>query len=139
MRAETTDRVFELAKSAENLRKQLSNIHDDVDRRVLQTADVIGVTTTGLARRISTLKNVKCKVVICEEAGEVIEPHMLSALLPNVEHFIQIGDHRQLRLQINTYRLSLKSQQGLPYQLDRSQFERLSVGERGRLLCRLLS
>jgi hypothetical protein len=132
MRDDTIDTVFELAKSAETLRKQLSNVHDDVDRRVLQTADVIGVTTTGLARRISTLKHVRCKVIICEEAGEVMEPHMLSALLPSVEHFIQIGDHRQLRPQINTYGLSLESQQGLPYQLDRSQFERLAVGEPGR-------
>lgn len=57
---------------------------------------------------------------------------MISALLPNVEHFIQIGDHQQLRLQINDYGLSLESQQGTPYQLDRSQFERLSAGERGR-------
>jgi hypothetical protein len=94
MREETTNRVFELAKSAKNLYKQLSNVHDDVDRRVLQIVDVIRVTTTGLARRISTLKHVRCKVVICEEAGEVIEPHMLSALLLNVEHFIQIGDHQ---------------------------------------------
>jgi hypothetical protein len=127
-----TDHVFESVKWAEGLRKELTNIHDEVDRRVLETADVIGVTTTGLARRIETLKHVMCKVVICEEAGEVMEPHILSALLPHVEHFIQIGDHQQLRPQINNFSLSLESQQGLPYQLDRSQFERLSVGERGR-------
>jgi superfamily I DNA and/or RNA helicase len=90
-----------------------------MDRRVLQTADVIGVTTTGLARRIETLKHVKCETVTCEEAGEVMEPHMLSALLPSVEHFIQIGDHQRLRPQINNYKLSLENQRGLPYQLDR--------------------
>ena len=108
------------------------NVYDEVDRRVLQTADVIGVTTSGLAKRISVLRHVTSKIVICEEAGEVMEPHMLSALLPSVEHFIQIGDHQQLRPQINNFNLSLESQQGLLYQLDRSQFERLSVGERGR-------
>lgn len=132
MREGLTDEVFESVNFAEAIRKQLSNTHDEVDRRVLETADVIGVTTTGLARRIATLKHVRCKVVICEEAGEVLESHMLSAFLPSVEHFIQIGDHQQLRPQINNYSLSLESQQGLPYQLDRSQFERLSVGERGR-------
>lgn len=68
-----------------------------IDRRVLQTADVIGVTTTGLARRISVLRRVRCKVIICEEAGEAMEPHMISALLLSVEHFIQIGHHQQLR------------------------------------------
>lgn len=110
----------------------MGNIHAEVDRTVLQTADVIGVTTTGLAKGISVLRHVGCKIVICEEAGEVMEPHILSALLPSVEHFIQIGDHQQLRPQINNYELSLESQQGAAYQLDRSQFERLSVGEQGR-------
>lgn len=132
IRNETTDELFEMVKAADDLHQQLSNIHDDVDRRVLQTAKVIGVTTTGLARRIATLQRVRCKVVICEEAGEVMEPHIISAFLPSVEHFIQIGDHQQLRPQINNFKLSLESQRGTFYQLDRSQFERLSVGERGR-------
>ncbi|KAI4196174.1 MAG: hypothetical protein LQ350_006722 [Teloschistes chrysophthalmus] len=126
IRADATDSLFESVKEANMLHRYRTAIHDDVDRRVLQTADVIGVTTTGLAKRIATLQHVKSKVVICEEAGEVLEPHVLSALLPSVEHFIQIGDHQQLRPQINNYRLSLESQQGALYQLDRSQFERLA-------------
>ena len=130
-RNETTDELFEMVRAADDLHQQLSNIHDDVDRRVLQTAKVIGVTTTGLARRIATLQHVSCKVVICEEAGEVMEPHIISAFLPSVEHFIQIGDHQQLRPQINNFHLSLESQRGTFYQLDRSQFERLSVREPG--------
>jgi hypothetical protein len=73
---------------AANTHIQLSKIHDEADRRVLQGADVIGVTTSGLAKRISVLKHVQCKVIICEEAGEVMEPHMISALLPTVSfHF----------------------------------------------------
>ena len=132
IREDGTNQVFEQVKSAEGFRKQQIGIYDDVDRRVLQTADVIGVTTTGLAKKISTLKHVRCKVVICEEAGEVMEPHMLSALLPSVEHFIQIGDHQQLRAKVTNHSLSLESQKGALYQLDRSQFERLSVGERER-------
>jgi hypothetical protein len=132
MREDGTNEVFELFKSAEGLCKLLTDVHDDVNRRVLQTADVIGVTTTGLAKRISTLRHVRSKVVVCEEAGEVMESHILSALLPSVEHFIQIGDHQQLRAKITNHSLSLESKQGTPYKLDRSQFERLSVGERER-------
>ena len=126
------DGLFENLKETEFIQKQVTNIHDEVDRRVLQDADVIGITTTGLAKRISTLKRVRCKIVLCEEAGEVMEPHVISVLLPTVEHFIQIGDHEQLRPQINNYDLSLESKQGALYQLDRSQFERLSVGQSGR-------
>jgi superfamily I DNA and/or RNA helicase len=129
---QTLDDLFERVKATDSNRLQLVNIHDEVDRRVLQDADVIGITTTGLAKRISALRRVRCKIVICEEAGEVMEPHMISALLPTVEHLIQIGDHEQLRPQINNYGLSLESKQGGLYQLDRSQFERLSVGQPGR-------
>ncbi|KAF1993893.1 NFX1-type zinc finger-containing protein 1 [Amniculicola lignicola CBS 123094] len=129
---QTLDDLFERVKATDSNRRQLANIHDEVDRRVLQDADVIGITTTGLAKRISALRHVRCKIVICEEAGEVMEPHMISALVPTVEHFIQIGDHEQLRPQINNYGLSLESRQGALYQLDRSQFERLSIGELGR-------
>ena len=59
----------------------------------LTATDVIKITTTGLARRIATLRYVRCKVVICEEMGEVMELHMISVLLPSVEHFVQNGDH----------------------------------------------
>lgn len=95
----------------------------------METADVIGVVASGLAKRISVLKHVNAKVVICEESGEVLEARMLSALIPSVQHLIQIGDHLQLRPQINNFSLPFESQQGRLYQLDRSQFERLSVGE----------
>ncbi|KAM0744848.1 hypothetical protein ACQRIT_000232 [Beauveria bassiana] len=129
---QAVDNLYEEINHTSSEQRKVSNIHDEVDRRVLQGADVIGITTTGLAKRISTLQRLRCKVVICEEAGEVMEPHMLSALLPTVEHIIQIGDHEQLRPQINNFGLSLESKQGKLYQLDRSQFERLSVGIPGR-------
>jgi len=113
--------------------RAIGNVHEEVDRRVLQGADVIGITTSGLAKRISTLRRVHCKAAICEEAGEILEPHLLSALPPTVEHFIQIGDHEQLRPKNNNFKeLSLESYRGSLYQLDRSQFERLSLGENGR-------
>ncbi|TVY81390.1 NFX1-type zinc finger-containing protein [Lachnellula suecica] len=132
LRQNITDDLFEAVKESEETRQEMANIHEEVDRRVLSTAQVIGVTTTGLAGRISTLRHVNCKVLICEEAGEIMEPHMLSALIPSVEHVISIGDHQQLRPKIINYNLSLESSSGAPFQLDRSQFERLSVGESGR-------
>lgn len=126
------DLLFVSLKNIEKQQKFNTSIHAEVDRRVLQTAHVIGVTTSGMARSIAVLQRVRAKVVICEEAGEVMEPHMLSALLPDVQHFIQIGDHQQLRPQLNNFGLSMESSSKLAYQLDRSQFERLSVGEPNR-------
>jgi superfamily I DNA and/or RNA helicase len=43
--------------------------------------------------------------MLCEEAGEVLEAHTLTAFLPGVEHAILIGDHEQLCPQINNYEL----------------------------------
>ncbi|KAK2766019.1 hypothetical protein FQN54_007534 [Arachnomyces sp. PD_36] len=112
-------------------RARINTVYDEVDRRLLETADVIGVTTTGLAKRIAVLQHVNAKVVICEEAGEVLEAHMLSTLIPSVEHLIQIGDHQQLRPQISNFQLSMESKEGKMYQLDRSQFERLAMVNQG--------
>ena len=57
-----TSDLFESVKEANQLHQQLTNVHDDVERRVLETADVIGVTITGLARRIATLQHIRYKV-----------------------------------------------------------------------------
>ncbi|KAK4141918.1 uncharacterized protein C8A04DRAFT_13673 [Dichotomopilus funicola] len=127
-----TERIAEFVDRAQDHRSEINAVHDDVARRTLLQADVVGVTTTGLARHINMLCRVGIKVVVCEEAAEVMEPHLLSALMPGVEHLIQIGDHRQLRPQIQNYlQFSLETTAGRAHQLDRSQFERRAEGEPG--------
>ncbi|PFH57826.1 hypothetical protein XA68_14533 [Ophiocordyceps unilateralis] len=101
----------------------------DVDLRCLQDAKVVGVTTTGLARSLSLLQKLRCKVMLCEEAGEVLEAHILTALLPSLEHAILIGDHLQLRPQIQNYELQSTNPRGCQYSLDVSLFERLVKAE----------
>lgn len=44
-----------------------------------------------------TLKQLGLQVVLCEEAGEVLEAETLCTLFPSVEHAIFIGDPLQLR------------------------------------------
>nr|RBQ87343.1 hypothetical protein FVER53263_00185 [Fusarium verticillioides] len=124
-------RLFESLDDAEEKRKTIQRTHDAVDQRTLARADVIGITTTSLAKQIEMLRSLKIKCVMCEEAGELREADIISALMESVEHFIQIGDHKQLRPQINNFELSLESSSGKFWQLDRSQFERRAVGEPG--------
>lgn len=131
MQAEGSDQLHGSLEEAGRLRRTIGAVHDDVHRRTLLQADIVGITTTALARNIDTIGRLRPKVIICEEAAEVMEAHILSALMPGVEHFIQIGDHRQLRPQILTYDLSLETPTGRKWQLDRSQFERRAVGEPG--------
>ncbi|RSM01879.1 hypothetical protein CDV31_011163 [Fusarium ambrosium] len=120
--------ITNLTKLNENYNKAVKHrdeIRGDVDLRCLHMADVVGVTTTGLARNLDLLRKLRCKVMLCEEAGEVLEAHILTALLPSVEHAILIGDHLQLRPQIQNYDLQSTNPRGRQYSLDMSLFERL--------------
>ncbi|KAM4063725.1 AAA domain-containing protein [Hirsutella rhossiliensis] len=102
-----------------------ARVRSDADLRCLQQAAVVGVTTTGLARKLDLLRRLRCKVMLCEEAGEVLEAHVLTALLPSLEHVVLIGDHKQLRPQIQNYELQSTNPRGAQYSLDMSLFERL--------------
>ncbi|KAJ5644917.1 hypothetical protein N7507_010928 [Penicillium longicatenatum] len=107
-------------------RLRYSQIQNELYLRCLQDADVVGMTTSGLARRLEMLQNLQCKVVLFEEAGEVLEPHLLTAILPKVEHLILIGDHQQLPPHVESYDLCRANPNGgEKYSLDVSLFERL--------------
>ena len=105
--------------------QKLDSSNEEVELRCLRQAHVVGVTTSDLARKIELLRALGPKVLICEEAGEILEAHTLTAFLPSIEHAILIGDHEQLRPQVQNYDLSLESHQGKKYSLDVSTFERL--------------
>jgi superfamily I DNA and/or RNA helicase len=70
-------------------------------------------------------------VIVCEEAGEVLESHILAALTPGTQQLILIGDHKQLLPKLSEYSLSIDSGSG--YNLDVSLFERLvNENEKGK-------
>lgn len=76
----------------------------------------------GAAKLANLLKSVGPKVLLVEEAGQVLEAHVLSSkycyylhteypadmhalgLVPSIEHLILIGDPLQLRPTIENYR-----------------------------------
>ena len=43
------------------------------------------------------------RVLLVEEAGQVMEAHILGTLVPSIEHLILIGDPLQLRPTLNNY------------------------------------
>ena len=103
----------------------LNQCRQELNLRCLQQAHVIGVTTTGLAKNLDILRRLRSKVMLCEEAGEVLEAHTITALLPQIEHSILIGDHQQLRPQTQNYELQHENPNSEKYSLDVSLFERL--------------
>ena len=89
----------------------------------LSTVEVIGMTTSGLARYQKMIAAIDPHVAVMEEAGEVLEAHTLMVLgLPSIDHHISIGDPRQLRP--HTKEMPLSSEHS-EYGYDKSLFERL--------------
>ncbi len=62
----------------------------------LQTMDVIATTVTYLNINRLVFEELRPKIVIFEEAGEVLDPLAITALPSSVEHIILLGDHQQL-------------------------------------------
>ncbi|KAH8793683.1 hypothetical protein DL96DRAFT_1740527, partial [Flagelloscypha sp. PMI_526] len=104
-----------------------NNVKDQARKELLSRTDLIGCTTTGAAKLVSLLTAVAPKVLMVEEAGQILEAHTLASLVPSVEHMICIGDPQQLRPTLATFSLSVDSTKGRRlYQFDRSLMERLS-------------
>ncbi|KAH9052543.1 hypothetical protein EDB87DRAFT_1570453 [Lactarius vividus] len=109
--------------------KVYEDIQDEARRRLLSRTDLIACTTTGAAKLVSLLTSVRPKVLMVEEAGQVLEAHILASLVPSVEHLICIGDPQQLRPNLATFALSMDSMSGRElFKFDRSLMERLSDG-----------
>ncbi|XP_077125746.1 NFX1-type zinc finger-containing protein 1-like [Ranitomeya variabilis] len=108
--------VQNLCQTVVNRMKELRN---EEDLLILQEADIIGMTTTGAARCRKLLQNVQPKIIIVEEAAEVLEAHIITALNSNCQHLILIGDHQQLRPRSAVYELAKN------FNLEVSMFERL--------------
>ncbi|GBC02767.1 hypothetical protein RclHR1_04800007 [Rhizophagus clarus] len=123
-------KLSKLQRIHEELRKKMDDVYNIENRQVLLESDVIGATTNGAAKYQDLIRSINPKIIICEEAGEVLEAHILSALTPSTQHLILIGDHNQLRPHISTYSLGMDSKMGRNYQLDKSLFERLVNGDR---------
>ena len=98
---------------------ELKETQLQIDRYSLENAEVIGMTTTGASKYQHIIHLVKPKIVIVEEAAELLEAHIVSALNAGTQHLILIGDHKQLRPKPNEYDLAKK------HNLHISLFERL--------------
>ena len=89
------------------------------DKEIMKCSTVIGMTTTGAARYQAILQEIKPRIIVVEEAAEVLEAHIITVLSRGCEQVILIGDHKQLRPNPTVYKLATD------YNLDVSLFERM--------------
>ena len=102
---------------------ELQELNDVEKTMLLRKSTVIGMTTTRAANEQQVLQRVKPKIIIVEEAAEVLESHIVTSLHASCQQLILIGDHQQLRPKPNVYQLATK------YHLDVSLFERMVKNE----------
>jgi hypothetical protein len=73
LRQDWIDEIVVRAQGYQDESEKLVAVRSECYRRLLERVDVIGLTTTGLARYAPLLDRIESKTLICEEAGEVLE------------------------------------------------------------------
>ncbi|CAM9620630.1 unnamed protein product [Choristocarpus tenellus] len=120
---ERAEIVATLIERSVDLDRELRGLQLQKDLEKVKLGRVIGCTTTGAAMHHEVIREAKCEVVLIEEAAEVLEAHVLTAVRDSTKHLIMIGDHKQLRPKVEQYELRIESGRGLD--LNVSLFERL--------------
>ncbi|KAH0128691.1 P-loop containing nucleoside triphosphate hydrolase protein, partial [Aureobasidium melanogenum] len=110
-----------MAEHHDELLSQARNANGQVTEQIIRSKRIIACTTSGAAKYPQVLSEAP-GIIIVEEAGQVLESHIVTALNPTAKQLIMIGDHKQLRPFVN-YDSSVEKGDG--YDLNRSMFERL--------------
>ena len=120
------EKTTSVSQELNDLIEQMQNLNSRIDElemtdkvEMLSEKKIIGLTITGASINHDLIHHIGPSVVIVEEAAEILEPSLLAALTPSTEHLILIGDHKQLRPQVDTYQLCTN------FHFDVSMMERL--------------
>ncbi|XP_067944849.1 NFX1-type zinc finger-containing protein 1-like [Watersipora subatra] len=114
----TNQEIWRVGERLKGVVEQIQALRVQMTANIMNQCKVIGMTTTGAAKYQEAMKLVGPKIVIVEEAAEVLEAHITTALTRQCQQLILIGDHKQLRPNPTVYELAKN------YNLDLSMFER---------------
>jgi superfamily I DNA and/or RNA helicase len=115
--------IHDLVRRFNVLQHLLDRAWNERNVEIIKQKRIIGCTTTAAAKYTSELCGASPGVILVEEAGEILESHILTAMTPETKQLVLIGDHQQLRPKVNNYALTVEKGDG--YNLNRSLFERL--------------
>lgn len=121
--SERLDGLENHVRRFDNIQEEISALFGGADVHTAGQKRIIGCTTTAAAKYSRLIRAAKPDIILVEEAGEILESHILTALVPSVQQLVLIGDHKQLRPKINNHALSVEKGEG--FDLNRSMFERL--------------
>ena len=116
---ESVAEICVIAREYNSCQERLARSFSDKVVHILRSKRVIGCTTTAAAKYTEDIQAASPDVLIVEEAGEILESHVLAALGKKTSQLILIGDHkcvpftsieylltdriRQLRPKVNNY------------------------------------
>ncbi|KAG2057924.1 P-loop containing nucleoside triphosphate hydrolase protein [Suillus hirtellus] len=117
------EEIHTLGTNYNGCQDQLTRKFGEARVATLMGKRIIGCTTTGAAMFAQDIRAANPDVLLVEEAGEILESHVLTAMGETTSQMILIGDHKQLRPKVNNYKLTVEKGDG--FELNRSLFERL--------------
>ena len=118
--------IYNIARKYEECQNRLNDMFNERNAQLIKSKRIVACTTTAAAMYSRDLQTSSPEIVLVEEAGEIMESHILTAMGPNTRKLVLIGDHKQLRPKCSTFKLSVEKGDG--YDLNRSLFERLVLG-----------
>ncbi|KAJ8579622.1 hypothetical protein M405DRAFT_894624 [Rhizopogon salebrosus TDB-379] len=121
--------ISTLGKNHNGCQDQLSREFGEAMVATSTGKRIIGCTTTGAANFAQDIRVVKPDALLVEEAGEILESNVLTAMGENTSQIILISDHGQTRAKVNNYNLTVEKGDG--FELNRSLFERLVLESQG--------
>lgn len=86
-------RLSEMEKRLEALYGEIEDLNNLELVKILSEADVVGITTTGAAKRRSLVEGLGASIVIMEEAGQVMEGHSIAAIPSSCQQLISFGTY----------------------------------------------
>lgn len=91
---EVVEKTATLGDNFNVCERELKELFGREDAAVLRTKRIIGCTTTAAAMYRQNLAAANPGILLVEEAGEILESHILTAMGPGTKQLILIGDHK---------------------------------------------
>jgi len=94
LQQQMVDDIGTVGREYNNCQMQLAQKNGESLVTTLKGKRIVSCTTTGAAKFTEELRTAAPDVLLVEEAGEILESHILTALGENTRQLILIGDHK---------------------------------------------
>ena len=91
---EQAQNISTLGKEYNKCIDELSRKFSEKDAAILSSKRIIGCTTTAAAMYRESIQAASPGILLVEEAGEILESHIITAMCPETKQLILIGDHK---------------------------------------------